>query len=110
MHGWVPRRYAGLVGYRYGDRLTDPLQAPAFVAKLTLDQIRSKASTSVNAAGIFLAISVAVLVAVMSSGSFAKVVAAGRIGWSSAAATVVTVVSLVLVVRQERMISGPETK
>ena len=72
MRGLLLNLYALLVGYRFQECLTDPLDIPSDYSALSVDLIRTKATTSITATGLFLAFSIAVLVAIMSSEAYAS--------------------------------------
>ena len=111
MRGALLRAYARLIGYRFLEWLKDPLEIPPFYATLDAELIRAKAATSLNAAGMFLAFSIAVLVAVMSSENYGKtLIDALRGGWHSTRGAVFAAAILYLVVRQERIISAEGKK
>jgi len=111
MRGGILRVYAWLIGYRFSESLKDPLELPDYYATLDVELIRAKAATSLNAAGMFLAFSIAVLVAVLSLESYGKSITdALRGGRQSITGAIVGAGILYLVVRQERIISAERKK
>ena len=97
--------YAWLIGYRFKKHLGKTLSIPTYYQDLDIDKIRSKATTSLNAAGVFLAFSVAVLAAVMSSQEYRTTITQGWKSGQYVINGITVVVLLYLVIRQERVLS-----
>jgi hypothetical protein len=111
MRGAILRVYAWLIGYRFRESLKDTLELPVYYEKLEVEVIRAKAATSLNAAGVFLALSIAVLVVVMSLENYGKSLTdALRGGWQSITGAIFSVAIPYLAIRQERIISAEGEK
>lgn len=101
---WI---FAAFIGYRFKDDLVgETLNLPCQYVTLDPEKIRSKAGASLNAAGVFLALTIAIFAAAMSSSGFATSLNVTlESGWYTRGDCVVIVILLYLVIRQERVLS-----
>lgn len=107
MRGALLAAYTRVIGYRFTEHLKETLTIPTYYSKLEVERIRSKAGTSLGAAGVILGFSVAVLAAIIASPEYRealkKVFCAH---WQARAIdSFAVLLTLYLVIRQERVLS-----
>jgi hypothetical protein len=101
--------FARLIGYRFTSDLTRPLRLPTFYKKLPVHEIQEKARESAAVSGVFFAFSTAALIFAMDK--YSRTFVSDLLDWRLSVASLALIVSLLyLVVRQERILSGPGRK
>ena len=112
VRGALLTAYAWVIGYRFNECLGETLTIPGYYTELKVEQIRSKAGTSLGAAGVILGFSIAVLAAVIASPEYRealkKVFCEHR--QATAIDSVAVVLTLYFVIRQERVLSREGNK
>lgn len=112
MRGALLKFQSWLIGYRFREFLGEPLKVPAYYEELKVDRIRSKAGTSLNAAGVFLAFSIAVLAAVIAAPEYRQALAGVFVEHRrvSVVDSLLVLGLLYFVIRQEKSLSMAEEK